>query len=45
MKKVQEITKEQYDAMIASTTLINSIEDGNIGLDDAECASGSCPVR
>jgi ribonucleoside-triphosphate reductase len=41
----EEITKEQYDAMIASTTLINSIEDGNIGLDDAECASGSCPVR
>ena len=41
----EEITKEQYDTMVANTTLINSIEDGNIGLDDAECASGACPVR
>lgn len=40
----EEITKEQYDALVASTTLISSINDGDIGLDD-ECASGVCPIR
>lgn len=40
----EEITKEQYDAMIAKTTPITSINDGQIGLDD-ECASGACPIR
>lgn len=42
---LEEITKEQYDELVAKTTLISSISDGNIGLDDSECASGACPVR
>lgn len=40
----EEITKEQYDALVAKTTLITTISDGDIGLDD-ECASGVCPIR
>jgi len=40
----EEITKEQYDEMVANTQLITAINEANIGLED-DCASGSCPVR
>lgn len=40
----EEITQEQYEALVAKTKLITSIADGEIGLDD-DCASGVCPVR
>jgi adenosylcobalamin-dependent ribonucleoside-triphosphate reductase len=40
----EEITKEQYDEMVARTRLITYIDEANIGLDD-DCASGACPVR
>lgn len=42
---LEEITKEQYDDLVAKTKLITSISSLDIGLDDAECASGACPVR
>lgn len=41
----EEITKKQYDAMVAKTTLITKIDEGQIGIDDADCAGGVCPVR
>ena len=41
---VEEITEEQYNALVASTKLITSIDEANIGLDD-DCATGACPVR
>ncbi len=40
----EEITKEEFDAMVARTTLISTIENAEIGLDD-DCATGVCPVR
>jgi ribonucleoside-triphosphate reductase (thioredoxin) len=40
----EEISKEEYDQMVASTTVITSIGNGEIGLDD-DCSSGVCPVR
>lgn len=42
---LEEITKEQYDDLVAKTRLITSISSLDIGLDDAECATGACPVR
>ena len=42
---LEEITKEQYDALVASTTPINHVDEATIGLDDSECASGACPIR
>lgn len=42
---LEEITKEQYDELVAKTTLITSIDNLDIGLDDAECATGACPIR
>ena len=42
---LEEITKEQYDELVASTRLITRIEEANIGLDDSECANGACPIR
>jgi hypothetical protein len=41
---LEEITKERYDELIAKTTLITSIDNANIGLED-ECATGACPIR
>lgn len=41
----EEITEEQFNAIVAKTKLITRISDGSIGLDDAECATGVCPVR
>jgi ribonucleoside-diphosphate reductase alpha chain/ribonucleoside-triphosphate reductase len=42
---LEEITQEQYDALVASTKLISHVDEANIGLDDGECANGACPVR
>lgn len=42
---LEEITEEQYNEMVANTRTITAIDEANIGLDDAECASGACPIR
>ena len=42
---LEEITKEQYDAMVASTRIITEISSGEIGLDESECTTGACPIR
>jgi ribonucleotide reductase alpha subunit len=42
---LEEITKEQYDELVAKTIPITSISELDIGLDDSECASGACPIR
>ena len=42
---LEEITKEQYDALVASTQLITDISSFDVGIDDAECAKGGCPIR
>ena len=39
-----EISKKEYDAVVAKTKLITKIEDANIGFED-DCAGGVCPVR
>jgi ribonucleoside-triphosphate reductase len=41
---LEEITKEQYDALVAATRPITGIDEANIGLDD-DCATGACPIR
>ena len=41
----EEVTKEQYDELVAKTTPITSITD-IVELDTSdECASGACPIR
>jgi len=42
---LEEITKEQYDELVAKTVPITSMSSIDIGLDTAECESGACPVR
>ena len=42
---LEEITKEQYDELVAKTTIITGIDAIDIGLDDSECATGACPIR
>ena len=42
---LEEITEEQYNEMVASTRIISAIDEANIGLDDAECSTGACPIR
>jgi ribonucleotide reductase alpha subunit len=42
---LEEITKEQYDELVAKTRLITAISSLDIGLDDNECATGACPIR
>lgn len=42
---LEEITKEQYEEMVANTRPITSINEANIGLDETECATGACPIR
>ena len=42
---IEEITKEQYDLLVSKTKIITEIASLDIGLDDAECASGACPTR
>ena len=39
-----EITQEEYNELVAKTTLINQIIEANIGIDD-DCVGGACPVR
>ena len=41
---LEEITKEQYDELVASTRLITQVGEATIRLDD-DCATGACPVR
>ena len=42
---LEEITKEEYDQMVARTKIIKSLE-GNVDFDaQDECASGMCPVK
>ena len=40
----EQISKEEYDALVARTTLITSISDAVFDGGD-ECASGACPVK
>lgn len=42
---LEEITKEQYDELVAKTVPITGIDADDLGLDDSECASGACPIR
>jgi ribonucleoside-triphosphate reductase (thioredoxin) len=43
---LEEITKEQYDDLVARTQLITEISNFSIGIDtDSECEGGACPVR
>lgn len=41
---LEEITKEQYEKMVAKTRLITSVANAEFQSDD-ECASGVCPVK
>lgn len=41
---LEEITKEQYDELVASTRLITHIDEAAFDGGD-ECASGACPVK
>jgi len=42
---IEEITKEEYEALVQKTTPIISMSSVDIGLDYADCESGSCPIR
>lgn len=42
---LEEITKEQYDELGAKTKPITGIDADDLGLDDSECSTGSCPIR
>ena len=41
---LEEITEEQYDALVASTRLITHVDEASFDGGD-ECASGACPVK
>jgi adenosylcobalamin-dependent ribonucleoside-triphosphate reductase len=41
---LEEITEDQYDALVASTRLITQVAEATIGLDE-ECVTGACPIR
>lgn len=41
----EEVTKEVYDEYVSRTKTIVRIDDATIGLDDADCATGACPIR
>jgi len=41
---LEEITKEVYDALVASTRLITKVEDASFE-GDLECSSGHCPIK
>ena len=41
---LEEITKEAFDALVASTKLITKVEDASFE-GDLECAGGVCPVK
>lgn len=40
----EEITKEEYDALVAKTTLITKVDEATFDGGD-ECATGACPVK
>lgn len=42
---LEEITKEQYDELVAKTLPISYMSDISIGLSDDECSTGACPIR
>ena len=42
---LEEITKEQYDELVAKTRPITGIDADDLGFDDSECATGACPIR
>ena len=41
----EEISKEAFEELKANTTLIASVDEASIGIDEADCATGACPVR
>jgi ribonucleoside-triphosphate reductase (thioredoxin) len=41
---LEEITKEQFNELVAKTRLITYVDEANIGLED-DCATGACPIR
>lgn len=41
----EEISKEAFDELKGNTKLITTVDEANIGLDDADCATGACPIR
>jgi ribonucleoside-triphosphate reductase len=41
----EEISKEQYEDLIARTKLITKIESAEFDENDADCVTGACPVR
>ena len=41
---LEEITKEAYDSLVASTKLITKVEDASFE-GDLECSSGHCPIK
>ena len=40
----EEISKEEYDALVSKTTLITKVEEATFDGGD-ECATGACPVK
>ena len=40
----EEITKEEYDALVSKTTLITKVDEATFDGGD-ECATGACPVK
>lgn len=40
----EEITKEEYDVLVAKTTLITKVDEATFDGGD-ECATGACPVK
>lgn len=42
----EEVTKEQFDELMAKTTVITKLENIKLDLDASdECTSGACPIR
>jgi hypothetical protein len=42
---MKSISKEAFEELKANTTLIASVDEASIGIDEADCATGACPVR
>lgn len=43
---LEEITEELYNEIVSRVQPVTSLEtDEEIGLDDADCATGACPIR
>jgi len=40
----EEITKEQYEELVAKTTVIEQVDEASFDAAD-ECASGACPIK